>query len=158
MSSHKPAFALFLWSENLGRWVPVVRSDSARKIELMRDLFAYVGGLEFCISETFSASADDVEAASRVLPPPIGAAFVEPAPDGVIVDPSPFDELLAGVAALAQYTVWRENLFPDGLLPAEFLARLLFLEYSKATDRLLASVPGLDGEAANDRSGPSAVH
>lgn len=155
----KRAYALFLWSADLGRWVPLSRSESFRKVELQRDILAFIGGMDICLADTPSIEADDVEAIGARLLPPVGATFVDSAPDGVLAEPEPFDELCFAAYFQARYQVWRAAVLDDvpPALRAEFASRLAFVEHSRAMDRLLAA-EGLAGDPANDLLGPSAVH
>lgn len=111
------AYALYLWSDLRARWSPLVYSRSLEICEGMRvQLVHTLGSIPTFVLPLEAYDADASEAGSFTLAPPFGG-FVDPAPDGIMIPPSPFDDLVSAVALEVEYQQWRSDLlaFNPGL-------------------------------------------
>lgn len=137
-------FGLYVWSDTGGCWECLFYSADRFKVARLAEHIALAQCLLF---EPLIIDLPSLDRRSRVvmgsnLSPPLGAVFVDPAPDGVFPEPSIFDALIFAASAQAQFSTWRSEAFwqSEGeAITVDDALRLLFIDRAGALDGWLAA-------------------
>lgn len=124
-----PAYALYLWNDTRGRWMPLAYSDDVERVSQHRiQLVSILGPIPTLIVPLPADDAEASEAGSFALAPAVGG-FADPAPEGVIEPPSHFDDIVWAVSLEAQFQGWRSDVltFNPGLT-LDHVLRDMFLD------------------------------
>lgn|GEM_PF-3704609 len=106
-----PAYAVYLWSDGAARWKPLCFSQSVEPCEQWRNqLVSILGPIPVLIASIPAYDPEASEAGSFTLAPAAGG-FEDPAPDGIILPPSHFDDIVFAVSLEAQFQSWCEDVF-----------------------------------------------
>lgn len=105
------AYALYLWADVAARWKPLCFSQSVEVCDQWRlQLVSILGPIPALIVPIPAYDANASEAGSFSLAPAAGG-FVDPAPDGIFLPPSQFDDIGWAVSLEAQFQQWRSDVF-----------------------------------------------
>lgn len=107
MSKAKRGYGLAMWSDVHGCYFAVMRTEVRSRAVVLRDQLAYWGWLDARIVEAPSVAHDDIVEALKTLRPPRFAAFVDPAPEGVLEDPGELVELCEAIQLEAEFQFWK---------------------------------------------------
>lgn len=109
MVERKRGFGLFVWSDLEGRWIAFVRSEVRQRMAVVANALEWFLAIRCWIVEARSVEPDDILAAGSVLRPPLGALFVDPAPEGVIDSVGEFYELCEAIWYEVEFAQWKAS-------------------------------------------------
>lgn len=137
---------LYVWSDTYGGWQCLLYGPDRAKVAHFAEHLALSG---CCDVSPLLVDLPSLDRQSRIamgirLSAPVGARFIDSAPDGIIEPASVFDALCSAVSFEAQFANWRSEAFwqADGeSITLDDALRLLFLDRVDMLERWLGDDP-----------------